>query len=236
MIGHFEEISNSLSLGYYYPPEVERQILEFMKSYDFDKASDMLNTVYSINFNERNLEPPMVDYLFNNIISTLCKFQESVSAMSAIHYINNSNLTNMLNHDDNIEKKQSTIAYIISVFKNSFISEESDKGTALIKSVKKYIKLNFNNPEVNVSVMAMYFEIRQDYLSRIFKQQTGIGLLDYLNTTRLNEAARLLSSEDTSISEISKMSGFYNYRTFSRQFTKHFGISPQAYRDTNRKK
>lgn len=230
-IVHTESLSNQISSSYYYPPETEKQILECLKKNNFDKVSEIINKLYKINLEERQLEPVMIDYLFYNLTGTISKFMDQVSPTSSFHFVNSSNLPYMLSECKNTEEKQSLILKILSTFKDTLSIEDENKELTLIKSVKKYIKINYSNPDINVSAIAMRFEIRQDYLSRIFKQNEGVGLLEYLNTSRLDKAADLLKNTNTNITEISKMVGFYNYRTFSRQFIKHFTISPQNYRD-----
>ena len=231
IITHFDKMPKVTNTNYYYPPDIEKQILENMKSGNFDKVDKILNMVYNANFNERHIEKIMEDYLFYNIIGTFNKFIDCAPVSSSLKQVNVANLPLMLSNCTNTEERKKTISSIISLFSNALNEENLNKDSSLIKAVKKYISLNYSNPDLNVSTTALYFEVRQDYLSRLFKQKEGIGLLEFINSIRMKSAATLLDTTDESAVDISKKVGFDNYRTFSRRFVKHFGMSPQSYRE-----
>ncbi len=64
----------------------------------------------------------------------------------------------------------------------------------------------------------------------IFKRVTGYSPIEYLLQVRLAKAAELLRSESLTISEIAEMCGFADSNYFTRQFRKHYRISPRDYR------
>lgn len=85
--------------------------------------------------------------------------------------------------------------------------------------------------ELNVSTIADRFDLHPNYLSRLFKQQVGIGLLDYINMVRIEEAKKLLKSEYGNLETIARKVGYTNVKTFTRVFTKTEGITPGKYRE-----
>jgi two-component system response regulator YesN len=70
------------------------------------------------------------------------------------------------------------------------------------------------------------------YLSRLFKQTTGIKLSEYIMQQKLELARRLLADKSLRIGEISTRVGFYTPSYFTRFFKRMTGTSPQEYRDT----
>ena len=70
----------------------------------------------------------------------------------------------------------------------------------------------------------------------IFKEKTGQNFKDYLLSTRMNRAKRLLRQGEP-IYEIARQLGYEDAEHFSRRFRARFGLSPAAYRregeDTN---
>ena len=68
------------------------------------------------------------------------------------------------------------------------------------------------------------------YFGRVFKRETGLQPLEWLNQRRLQMASQYLSSTRKTISEIAAMRGFSDQFYFSRVFRRHFGQSPLRYR------
>jgi YesN/AraC family two-component response regulator len=109
---------------------------------------------------------------------------------------------------------------------------ESNKGVAspFCEKIKKYVKEHYNDIDMNVNAIAANFYINPAYLSNMFKRNTDMKLLDYINKVRIEEAKKLLMSKpDISIEELSEKSGFKNSRTFRRIFTKYEDVSPSKF-------
>jgi len=70
------------------------------------------------------------------------------------------------------------------------------------------------------------------YFGRVFKRETGLRPMDWLNQRRLQLACQQLASTRQTISAISESCGFASPFYFSRVFRKHFGQSPMQYRQS----
>ncbi len=68
------------------------------------------------------------------------------------------------------------------------------------------------------------------YLSRVFKTQTGVSLLDYIHSKKMKEAETLLLQTNDSLSEISMQLGFKNEYYFNSFFKRRSGLTPGTYR------
>jgi AraC-like DNA-binding protein len=68
------------------------------------------------------------------------------------------------------------------------------------------------------------------YFGRIFKRETGLRPMEWLNQRRLQMASQYLSSTRKTVGEIADDCGFENQFYFSRVFRRHFGQSPLEYR------
>ena len=112
-----------------------------------------------------------------------------------------------------------------------FSSEHTQSADTIYKEVARYIEQNFTNPNLNIGMLSETFRLSASYLSRLFKEGTGMGPLDYISIRRIEKAKMLLHDETLSAQAISGLSGFNEYHTFSRVFKKMEGISPQKYRE-----
>ncbi|MEK3717497.1 response regulator [Paenibacillus sp. FSL R7-0333] len=69
------------------------------------------------------------------------------------------------------------------------------------------------------------------YLTRLYKRLTGQSLPDYVASSRLAEARKLLEGGSLIVQDISKAVGFMTEQSFYRFFKKETGITPQEYRE-----
>jgi AraC-like DNA-binding protein len=68
------------------------------------------------------------------------------------------------------------------------------------------------------------------YFGRIFRRETGVRPMQWLNERRLETATQYLTSTDKPVAEIAGECGFACPFYFSRQFRKRYGLSPRHYR------
>lgn len=80
----------------------------------------------------------------------------------------------------------------------------------------------------NVQKLAQALHLNRSYLSRIFKESTGISIQSYLTNTRL-QAARSLILQDYTVSQASSMVGYSDIASFSRAFKNYYKLSPKQY-------
>ena len=74
--------------------------------------------------------------------------------------------------------------------------------------------------------------ISESHFRRVFKIETGIKPMEYLNKYRIEVAKRLLQSGDYRIQDVYEMVGFTTSQYFSTVFKKYTGISPGQFQQT----
>ena len=84
--------------------------------------------------------------------------------------------------------------------------------------------------ELQVEKLAANFNVSREHLSRIFRNETGISLHEYIIRFRLRLAVDLLRRTRLSLKEISFRCGWNDYSNFYRIFIKRFNCSPQDIR------
>ena len=70
------------------------------------------------------------------------------------------------------------------------------------------------------------------YISKLFKQRTGINFADYVTECRMKRAAELLSDYLYKTYEVSEMVGYSNPKNFTRAFKKYYGVTPSDYKNS----
>jgi AraC-like DNA-binding protein len=81
--------------------------------------------------------------------------------------------------------------------------------------------------------LAAEFRLSPAYLQRLFKNETGICMGEWLSEQRLQRAAYLLSNSFLSIKEITYAIGYEHTSSFVRAFERRFLQAPARYRKQN---
>ena len=93
----------------------------------------------------------------------------------------------------------------------------------------RFINEHFRQ-QISAADIAAASGFSPNYLSRKFREATGIGVHDYLVFIRLRNAAFELISTDDSVTDIALRSGFSDSNYFKDAFKKKYGITPREYR------
>ena len=98
------------------------------------------------------------------------------------------------------------------------------------EAMKTYVREHCFSSEFSLQMAADHFGLTPSNLSHYFKNCTGMGLSEYVQEVRRNEACRLLADTDESIQEIGRRVGMPNVSSFIRSFKQQTGLTPGQYR------
>lgn len=98
-----------------------------------------------------------------------------------------------------------------------------------LNAILDYCQQNYRSPLRQKDVAAA-LHVSESYVSHVFSAKMDMNFCKYLNVLRINEARRLLTEENRSITEIAYECGFSSLRSFNRSFAEQIGITPREYR------
>ncbi|VGO21731.1 AraC family transcriptional regulator [Pontiella sulfatireligans] len=101
-----------------------------------------------------------------------------------------------------------------------------------LRSTLNYIHDHFEE-SLKLEDMAAMSGASETYFCRLFKHETGMTFLNYLNGLRIERACVLLRDTTENALDICYQVGFNDYTHFGRQFKKHIGMSPAEFRKKN---
>lgn len=104
------------------------------------------------------------------------------------------------------------------------------KTGGLTKKAREYIKENYSK-SITLEDVARAINVSPQYLSKLFKEETGENFIDYLTGIRIRIAKNLLVANELSIKEICYSTGYSDPNYFSRIFKKIVGTTPTEYKD-----
>lgn len=96
-----------------------------------------------------------------------------------------------------------------------------------INETKEFIEENYAQ-KLSLAELSVFAETNQYTFIRLFTKYFGLTPFQYLITTRINQAKRLLKS-DISITEIAMETGFSDQSHFTRVFKAQIGVTPKMY-------
>jgi len=103
------------------------------------------------------------------------------------------------------------------------------KNHHVINKVKQYIRDNiFLNLSLEHIARSVY--LNPSYLSKLFKENQGITIMDYVTRVRIEEAKKLLANSKYSIDQVSTKLGFTDPSYFAKVFKRCEDISPREFR------
>ena len=102
-------------------------------------------------------------------------------------------------------------------------------GNHYCRLAQEYIALHYSE-KIHIPEIAQSVHVTADYLSRMFREETGQTLRTYLINYRIEKAKALLSGTDLSLHEIAVRVGFYDSSHFFHTFSNREGMPPGEYR------
>ncbi|WP_319415304.1 response regulator [Marispirochaeta aestuarii] len=100
----------------------------------------------------------------------------------------------------------------------------------IIARVRKYIDTNCH--DASLEKAADLVRMNPHYLSKLYKQVTGVNFSDHLLGVKMDRAAELLRGINYRTHEISRMLGYSSPKSFSRAFKQYYGMSPREFRNS----
>ena len=122
------------------------------------------------------------------------------------------------------------INVILGAFLHNAVFDNTERNQAynLLSKLFLYINEHYKE-ELNADKIAKTLGYSKDYLLKYFRKQFQMGINEYVNTLRLNNALKLMQESNRSVTACALESGFCSMRTFYRSFNDEFGCSPREY-------
>lgn len=163
--------------------------------------------------------------IFNNICMNNDKFRE-VCTLFASERLDIPNTIKFLDTLDAIRRYVSeAIPKIVTIMRN--MCKSGSKG--IIEAVKEHIKTCYHE-DISLKDLAVHVHMNPNYLSELFKNETGKNVIEYLTEVRMTMAKKLLSDPQAKVYEVGYMVGYNEPVSFNRAFKRVVGVTPKEYR------
>ena len=221
---HMKEYKANTS--FYYPPEEERRVIEYIAKGDVSQARGLLNRIWEQNLNQKGFRLPMARLLMWNFICSLYK-----AAVERFDNFENIEITLNPSKISSLEDMHFELENLLDKLQNDITVSNRYVNDQIGSQVLEYIKKNYIDINLSVEKICEDFSRSRSSLFTIMKETTGEGLLYHINKTRVEAAKKLLISKSMDLNDMATTVGYANVQTFMRVFKKYEGITPGRYRE-----
>ncbi|MBO9608334.1 MAG: helix-turn-helix domain-containing protein [Paenibacillaceae bacterium] len=224
--------------GYFYPLTVEQQLINYMKIGDFAQASAVLETIRERNFGDKVCSLPIIKCLMFNLVSTMIRTINESGEPEESFFVNKPNrieaiircetIQDMYDHLNGLLRE--VCCHMAAKLEQQAQQSRSHTLQELTREIERFVETHYADINLNISLIGEQFGMHAGYISRLFKEQTGQGLLDTINRIRVRQAKELLAGGTVGIQEAARRSGFNEVATFIRVFKKFEGITPGKFK------
>lgn len=204
--------------------DLEEIVMAKKDFYNLDENTKKLleseyNKLPKVSFNKIKSISQMMFHISKYIV------EEAVLKMS----LNEANykLTQGNKIDINIEDDEKTTTIV------NLKTNDEEVESPIIKAIE-YIDDNIQE-NITLDKISFVCNLSQCYFSKLFKKETGLNFVAYLNERKVIKAKQLLINTEKPINNIAIDLGFEDCGYFIRIFKKIEGMTPKKYRDLNKK-
>lgn len=114
--------------------------------------------------------------------------------------------------------------------RRQYREQDEKKYSNMTSAMLQRVRDNYGDVNLSLQYMADLLDVNPAYLGRVFKKETGISFVDYLNSFRVYQAERLIRETNIKGSELCERVGYSNYNYFYIVFKKITGHRPMELR------
>ena len=111
-------------------------------------------------------------------------------------------------------------------------SSPSAKTNLHLKKALTYINLNYNK-DIKIKDVALFLNISEVYLQKMFKTDLNISVNHLINKTRIEKAEELILNTNFSLNKIARDVGYNSMQAFLLNFKKFNDCTPSQYKTNN---
>ncbi|MFY9139168.1 MAG: helix-turn-helix domain-containing protein [Thermacetogeniaceae bacterium] len=209
--------------------QMEKQLIGRIRMGEISDAKEILNQILGDIFLNENQE-------LNVVKARLLELLTSVGRIAVQKHTPGEDLFEL--YQDAVQKLQQITdmeglySWTVEIFDrlmNTIYYSRDQSKFSIVEQVADYLKKHYTE-DININNVAEAVHYSPYYLSRLFKEEIGLTIIEYLTEIRLAAARNLLENTELNLHQIALRSGYQDQSYFSRLFKKHIGITPNEYR------
>lgn len=228
-VAHADDLPIGCDYETNYPVDKEKKLFECVEKGETDSAASVARDFFDW----------MVENSSDNLMNIRLKVLEFVLFAEHLAYDNGGMTYRFDSRQDYLpmvmgmtgtgEIKEWFVTKVTEATSN-ITSKRSEKSNSLIETAVHYIHENYKK-NISLDDVSRIVNISPYYFSKLFKEETGEGFVEYLTRIRIDKAKELLENSEYTMKEICSMIGYSDPNYFSRTFKKNVGVSPTEFKE-----
>jgi two-component system, response regulator YesN len=163
------------------------------------------------------------------VLNTLCRIAAERGGVQPVYLHNISEkFAIMIERASNLPYLKELSHLMVDEYCSLVRAVSSSGCSPIVKKAADYIDLNIES-QLRIKDIADEVHVNASHLSRKFRSDTGMTIVDYINLRRVEEAKIYLEIGYSSIADVALMVGYNDLNYFGRVFKKITGLTPSQY-------
>ncbi|MEK3916710.1 helix-turn-helix domain-containing protein [Paenibacillus sp. FSL H7-0331] len=226
----FKEILPNPS-SYYYPENMETRLINLVRTGNEETLTKLLSELHWHNFVDRNLPVLVLKVFLFDFAASVYKTSGEIGEVTGVEKA--VAVASILDKVESIEAHYIQLKNKLEEMSRSVRHKQNDRQQQWFQDVIAFVDNQYSDLQMSLALLAERFNVTETYLSRLFKEKTGINFFDYLESLRIEQSKQLLITTALTVGEIALRVGYSSSNTFGRAFKRTVGISALAFRNGN---
>lgn len=210
-----------------HPADEERQLLDALKTIDEDRIKDILSATFR-NFKKNLIPEEEVKNYCVKLTTMLFNTIEEMGVNLTDLFGKKVNLYAEIKKYETIDDMEQFLSGLLNLLFQNLNIYKAQKYKQVVNIAIEYITRHYSENITLKSLSEIAF-VTPNYLSKVFKEETGENYVEWLNRFRIEKAKELLKSGSYKTYEIAEKVGYSDYKYFSYNFKKYAGESARQY-------
>ena len=211
--------------------DIENRMLTAIQNGNADEALNLFKLMKVSVSGIRRVTDDLLNHKYRGfLVNTLCRkaIEKANVNLLTINDISGKYAAEIDDATD-IEDLDNVMENLIYEYAQTALKVKSLKYSANINTVIQHIKINLDRP-LCLNELADLVGLAPSYLSRLFNQETGQSVSQYIMQLRVEKGRDLLIHTPMKVDEISNYIGFKQQSYFTKCFKAKYQLSPLEYR------
>lgn len=225
----FSQCEDTKQIKMEYPAEYEVQLIHAIERADKTAASDIIDCMFNDILILQSVQPAYLFRICVEMIIAISRNYKNISGSIESAFDESRVIYNKFSGFETVGELKDWLKERICFVIDMIMDIKENTNNRIVNHIRKIISREYQK-QINLVTIANELYMNPDYLSRLFKKETGQSFIDYLTSYRVEKAKLLLKDVTVKSYEVAFMVGYNESCYFSKVFKSFTGKSVTEYR------